>query len=139
MTTNALSAFGTLLKRGDGGSPESFTTIAEITQGSGPAAKNTLADATTMDSPSRALQYIATVLDSGKVSADILFKPTDTTHADLLADQDAGTLRNFQLALPSGKTYSFAALVEGLSPAWKVGDLLKATLSLQISGDVTRS
>jgi hypothetical protein len=30
MATQALSAYGTLLKRGDGGAPETFTTVPEV-------------------------------------------------------------------------------------------------------------
>ena len=50
MPTSGTAAFGTLLKLGDAGSPETFTTVAEITDLDGVDIKLDTDDATSHDS-----------------------------------------------------------------------------------------
>jgi len=50
MATSAVAAFGTLLKIGDGGGPESFTTIAEVRTLGGPELSRDTVDVTSHDS-----------------------------------------------------------------------------------------
>ncbi len=133
------SGYGTLLKRGDGGSPESFTTLANIVSVSGPNETLEALDATHMESTGAAKEFIGGLIDGGEVSAQLRYDPNHATHQNLKADLVSRVLRNFQVYFPvsGGKTASFAALVTGVSRESEVSGQLMTTVTLKISGLVT--
>jgi len=140
--SNAISAFGTLLKIGDGGSPETFTTIAEVTDISGPSLSADTIDVTNHNSAGGYREFIQGLKDAGEVTFTINFIPTESTHnaaTGLLKDYEDGTLRNFQLVFPDAgnTTWSFAAVVTGFEPAEPIDDKLAADVTLKISGQPT--
>ncbi len=139
----AISAHGTLLKSGDGVTPtETFTTIAEVTNISGPALSTDAIDTTSHDSPNNHREFIGGLKDGGEVTFDINYIPTNPTHdasTGLLADYVARTLRNFQLVFSdSGNTtWSFTAIVTGFEPGEPVDAQLTASVTLRITGAPT--
>ncbi len=140
--TNALSAFGTLLKIGDGGGTEVFTAIAEVTKLSGPSLSLDTIDATHDASPGGFKECVAGLLDAGEVKFDVNYKPTETTHnatAGLLRDMVNKTKRNFKLVFPdSGSTtWSFSAFVTKFEPDAPVDGKLGASITLKITGQPT--
>jgi len=137
--TNALSAFGSLLKIGDGGGTEVFTTIAEVRDIKGPKLKTNTKDVTNQSSPSGAKEIIATILEAGEVSFGINFIPTNATHSQstgLIKDWKNRTKRNFQLVFPdSGSTtWAFAAYVTGVDLSEPVDGELGGDVTLSITG-----
>ena len=140
--TNAISSFGTLLKIGDGGATETFTTIAEVQDISGPSFSLDTAEVTSHSSAGGWKEYIGTLVDGGEVSFDINFLPTETTHgysAGLLKDLVNKTVRNFQLVFPdaSSTTWQFAALVTKFETSEPYGDKLSASVTLKLTGQPT--
>lgn len=141
--SGAIAAYGTLLKIGDAGSPETFTAIAEVTNISGPGITTDTEDVTHHESTGGFKERIPTLLDAGAVTFDVSFIPTAATHRDasggLLDDQLAKTKRNFQIIWSdSGSTtWSFAAYVTGFSPTAPVGGKLGAAVTLQVTGQPT--
>lgn len=140
--TDAIAAFGTLLKIGDGGSPESFTTIAEVTTIGGPSLGLDTIDATNHDSTAGWEEVIGGILRSGEVTFDINYIPTDATHdasTGLIADMVARTKRNFELVFPDtgSTTWSFTGLVSKFAPSAPVDGKLSASVSLKLSGQPT--
>lgn len=141
--SNAISAFGTLLKIGDGATPtETFTTIAEVSNISGPGFSLDTTDVTNHSSPGGWEEAIPTILHAGEVSFDINFVPTDPTHGfstGLLHDMVNRIKRNFQLVFPNAgnTTWSFAAFVTGFEPAEPVDDKLSASVTLKLTGQPT--
>jgi len=138
----AISAFGTLLKIGDGATPENFTTIAEVTNIGGPALSLDPIEITSHSSTGGWKEFIGGLLDAGEVSFDINYEPTEATHdasTGLIADMVARTLRNFQLVFPDAgsTTWSFAALVTSFEPSEPVGDKLAAGVTLKVTGQPT--
>jgi len=139
--TTGLDAYGTKLKRGDGGTPEAFTTIANVTNLSPPPISREMYEATHHDGPGWD-EYIAGLLRGGEVSLDIDFVPTDSTHsyaAGMLKDMIDGTLRNWELDWPDSTptTWSFSAYVATFTPAAPTNGKLTASLTLRISGQPT--
>ena len=59
--TSAIAAYGTLLKLGDGGTPENFTTIAEVRDIGGPELGADVVDVTSHDSPGAWEEVIETI------------------------------------------------------------------------------
>ena len=139
---NALGAYSTLLKRGDGGNPETFTAIAEVNSISGPSFALDTTEVTHMESPGAWKEFIPTLLDAGELSFEINFIPTDSTHsyaAGLLSDMVNRTLRNFQLVFPDtgNTTWTFSAYVTGFDLDASVDGKLGASVTLRITGQPT--
>jgi predicted secreted protein len=142
--TLGISAFGTLLKIGDGGTPETFTTIAEVRDISGPSLALDTADVTSHDSPGGWEEHIGTILRSGEITFTVNFVPTHATHnpsTGLIADMVNREVRNFQLVFPNvgNTTWAFAALVTGFEPAEPVDDALTADVTLKLTGQPSLS
>ncbi len=140
--SEAISSFGTLLKIGDGGDPENFTTIAEVQDIKPPSLELGTEEVTHHGSPGGWKEYVATLLDAGEVSFSLNFIPSDATQGystGLIADMVNKTLRNFQLVFPDtgSTTWSFAAFVTGFEPDAPVEGKLSADVTLKISGQPT--
>lgn len=139
-TTNATPAYGTLLKIGDGATPEVFTTIAEVNDLEAPEITLATEDATSQDSGGWE-EAVGTILSGGEPSFVINWRPTHATH-----DETTGVMyqilnrvkKNFKVVLPnSAKTFTFAALVTGFKPKQPVKGLLQAEIKMKISGVVS--
>lgn len=137
--TQAIGSHGTLLKIGDGGAPEQFTTIAEVTNISGPSLSMDTVDVTSHDSPNYHEEVIAGIKRAGEVTFSINFVPTHATHnpsTGLLRDWVNRTRRNFKLVFPDAgaTTWEFAAFVTGFQPTAPAGsERLTADVTLKIA------
>jgi len=134
-----IAALTTKLMVGDGGGPEAFTELANVTNISGPGLALDTEDVTTHDQASAFEEVVATILRTGEITLDIVYDPDDGTHdasTGVLNDYQDKTLRNFQIRFPTtGKVqWSFAAYVTGFQEGAPVGGALTASLSLKISG-----
>jgi hypothetical protein len=133
-----IPSHGTLLKIGDGGGTEVFTTIAKIKDIGGPAFNRGTHDASTQTTDWG--EVVPGIKMGGQVTFDINLIPTDGTHDEstgLLKDFIDGTKRNFQLEFPDAgtTTWQFAAFVVNYEPDAPVDGLLTASLTLEITGD----
>ncbi len=140
--TDALSSFGTFLKMGDGATPETFTTIAEVGDIDGPDMSLATEEVTHHGSTNGWDEFVGTILSGGEVGFPINFLPSDPTHdasTGLQADMRNRTKRNFQIVYPDpgGNGYQFGALVTGVKPKAPVKGKLSADIKLKISGPVT--
>jgi hypothetical protein len=75
------SAKGTLMKLGNGASPEVFTTITQVRSIAGPTTKATVQDVTTHSTSGNWMEKLATLIDPGTLSFPINYDKTDTAHA----------------------------------------------------------
>lgn len=134
-----IDAFGTQLKRGDGGSPESFTALAEPTSISGPGLSRETLDVTSHQSPDQWMEFVGGLKDGGEVSVDVNYDPA--LHDSLVSDLDDSAPRNYQLVFPDDATttWSFAALLTGFEPDAPYDDKLTASLTFKVSGKPTLS
>jgi predicted secreted protein len=108
--SQAFAGQGTQLQRGDGASPENFTTIAEITKIQRSGSKMDLVDVTNMDSIGAYREKLATLLDGGQVSFDANYVPAAASQQSLQADFDGRVLSSWKIILPGGRgTFSFKA------------------------------
>ena len=142
---NALGAFGTLLKRGDGAGSEAFTTVAEVTALSGPSFTRETIDVTHHGSANQHREHIGALKDSGDVSFSINWQP-DLNGASghgitsgLLKDYKDATRRNFQVVWPdaSGTTFAFAGLITGISPTAPIDGALTADVTIKVVAEPT--
>lgn len=122
--TKARSGFGTILRRGSGtGTPETFATIGEVTNISGPEITRAVVDATHMESPDQAMERIPTLISAGDLSIDLNYDPTSTGFGLLYTDLKSGRLANWQIDIPTGPgptdqhRYTFKAYVTKIGPS----------------------
>ena len=139
MASGAIFARGTLLKLGDGGGTEAFTTIAEVITLAGPDLTLDVIDVTSHDSANGARERIGGLLDVGQVTATINFIPTNATHnftSGLIHDMLNRTKRDFQIVFPNGATttWAFTALVNKFSPKEEIAKQLTADITLMGTG-----
>ena len=135
-----LESQGIQLQRGDGGDPtETFTLIPKLTSFDGPDGSATEIDITTLDDTAR--KYALGLKDSGTITIEGNYVPTNAQQAGLRTDWGARTLRNFELLFtdsPSTK-WTFAAFVTAFSTSAAVDEILTFSATLRISGDVTET
>lgn len=141
MESEAISSYGTLLQIGDGGSPETFATIAEVGDLDGPD-MSLGTEETTNHGGDGWDEFIGTILSGGEVGMPINFIPSESTHdmsTGLQADMVNKTKRNFRMVYPDAGSngYQFKALVTGFKPKAPVKGKLSADVKLKISGPVT--
>ncbi len=142
MTTGGMAAFGTLVKIGDGGGPESFTTIAELVDITGPGFKMNTADLTNHSSTGAWKELVGTILEGGQLKLVLNFIPTAPTHSQstgLIRDFKNKTKRNFQLVFPDGgaTTWTLPCLITALDFKAPVKDKLSADVTLEVAGAPT--
>lgn len=138
--STATLGFGTLLKKGDGGTPEIFTTIFEVIEIGEIAAKADFVEVTHMESPNSFKEYIQGLKDGGSISFKVNFIAGNATHTGLVDDQDAGTSRNWKIVLPasqSNATFSFSGAVESFSVSPALDNKISCSFSIKVSGKIT--
>jgi len=138
MGANAIKAQGTLLNLG-AGSPLTYTTIAEINSFNGPGGNSSVIDVT--DLSSTAKEKLAGLNDNGQLSFECNFIPTNTQHAALRTAKENGTTIKVQIVFTDtdATTWTFDAIVTGLSVSGAVDGVVKASVSLEVSGSIVES
>lgn len=141
--SNALAAFGTLLKLGTTNTTAAtFTTIAEVGDIDGPSDEVETIDVTNHSSSGARKEFVAGLIDGGEVSFQINWIPDDPTHdqtTGLEAVKNAREMRRYQIVFPDLTTLTFSALVTQFARKAPVADKLSADITLKISGEPTWS
>jgi hypothetical protein len=142
--TAANIGYGTFLQRGDGGAPETFTTVIEVLKLEGPNAKVDMKDAFNMSSPANSQgrpvkEVIPGGEDPGTITCEFSWVPGNAQHAGIFSDLHGGVLRNWKIVLPAalGKTFSFAGYVSEFGPVYPVDDKITGKIAIELSGPVT--
>lgn len=117
---------------------EQFTPVAEITNISGPDETLELIDATHMGSPGARREFIPSLLDSGEVTLDLNFLPSDTNQNGLRQDMNNRVKRNFQIVWTdlATTTYTFAGYVTNHTKSAQIDDKLSASVTIKVTGDI---
>lgn len=133
----AIVATGTLLKFGDGASPEQFTSIPEISKLSGPAIKFDLLDSTTHDTVGGFRTYLPGLADGDQVQAELNYRPSNAVHIAVREDSYARVVSNFQMIFPDSadNQVDFSGFVSQLAPKADVGTILMASLNVKVTGE----
>ncbi len=136
MATIAKISNGTLLKVGDGASPEVFTTVPEVMRLTGPSVRFDLLDVTSHDTIGFFREFIPGLADGEKIAASVNWRPSNTVHKNLRIDAYARTLRNFKVVFPDSadNTVTAATYIESQIPKADVGTPLSMDISLKVTG-----
>lgn len=138
--TGVLAAASSAALSGGTLGTEAFTTVAEITNISGPNIKLDLIDATHMESPNAFREYIPSLLDGGELQFDVNYLPSDDNQSALRQAQLDRVRKNFRIYWTDadGSIDRFAGYVTDFNPSAQIDDKLKATCSIKITGDIQR-
>jgi predicted secreted protein len=139
MTTAAIAGVGTSFKRGNGGSPETFASVAEVNSISGPGMTRGQIDVTSLDSTGGYKEYIAGFRDGGEISLNMNF--TRDGYIALMADFESDSARNYQIVLPDtgATTIDFAGLVMGIPLDIPTDGKITCTCTIKLTGAPTIS
>jgi len=135
-----VSSQGLTISIGNGASPETFTDIANITGHDGPSRENPEIDVTSLSSTAK--EFLPGLVDNGEISINLNFDASDNSHDALLDAQEARTVHNFKITWPGSasppKAWTFPAFVKSFSTSSSVDAPLTGSLTLRITGAVTR-
>ena len=144
-TPIAQAAINTFLQVSDGNSPETFNTVANVGDITGPTFQAAVVDVTSHSTGNPWRQKIVTLLDPGTLTAPIYFVPNDSGHQRLqgifvnrglpTAPQATSDWRLSFPTTPSRTIYSFSAYVSKFSMDMKVADVVRASLELILVGE----
>jgi len=140
MSSSALDSQGMVIQwQNTGVSPNVYTTIPEVQEMSGPGGQANEIDVT--DLSSTAKEFRMGLQDEGQISLTMTWIPTNTVHSGLRTDRANQTLRSFKILFTDSPqtTWTFSAFVLGLEMSAGVDDVVKATVTLRVSGSITQS
>jgi hypothetical protein len=135
----ANKAQGTLLQIGNGGSPETFTSIGQIRSFDGPGGSAAEIDTTNLSSSAK--EFVLGLKDNGSITCEAFFDATDAGQLAVRAARDALEVRNYKLVLPFSPaiTWAFQAYASDFSISGGVDDVINLTMSFRVTGDITQS
>lgn len=141
MALTSVHSKGTVIKRGDGASPEVFTTIGGINDVPSISSNKSALEDTAIGDTIRHYGY--GLGEPAEITLSMFWNPDDTMQSGLITDHDNETERNFQAVMPDSPatTYDFTAIVTGYTtPAAGINEFLMWEVTLQLlenaSGDI---
>ena len=141
MSSSALLANGTLVKRGDAASPEVFTVVPEVRGINGPNLESPLVDATDQQSTGR--EFIQGLIDFGELSFEMMYLVTDATQNLVRSDHINRTKHNYRLEFTQTASpheeWEFEAWVVGFGGSAQLDNPLLINVRLKLSGSINFS
>lgn len=141
---NAQPAQNTLLQRGDNQSPESYTTVANVSSINGFQLSAKVNDVTSHSTGNPWRQKIPTLLDAGSITFDLFFLPdsqgvqgNQRGHRDLLGDFVSRYTRDWRLVFPDplATTWQAQGFISKFNQQAPVDSVLKAQIAIELTGD----
>ena len=120
-------------------SPETYTTIPEVTSISGPDGSASEIDVT--DLSSTAKEFKMGLKDSGSVTLEFMYIPGNAVHSQLRTNWSDRTLTGFRISFSDSPatTWTFDAYVQNFSTSAAVDASLTGSITLRITGDITEA
>lgn len=140
LSTSAHSAQGMTIHISSSVSPDSFVAIPDVVGIDGPSGSATIIDATDLDSTAR--EKVMGLMDEGQVTLNINYRPDQTAHELLRAQRAAKALCLFKITFTDSApatTYTFSAYVTGFNVSGSVDNLVKASVTIEITGPITKA
>jgi predicted secreted protein len=128
---------GCAIRISDGTSPSVFSDVEEVLSFSGPSGSRSVIDVTSLSSTGREKEV--GIPDYGQVSFEINYSGLNTNHLALYDLFQSGASRDFQIVFDRSpeEIYSFTAFVLNFQFQTGIDDVVKASVTLEITGTVT--
>jgi len=140
MSSVALEAQGTLIKIGNGASPEVFSSIPEIKTFSGPGGSASIIDVTDLSSTGKEKRM--GLADEGQLTFTMNYLPDNTQHDALRTARSTREATNFEIVFTDDSpttTWAFSGFVTGFSISGSVDNVIEANVTIEITGQITES
>ncbi|MEM4167749.1 MAG: phage tail tube protein [Candidatus Caldarchaeum sp.] len=134
--------YGTLLKMGDGGSPENFATVAGVSDITLPGVTLDVVDVTSQETNGWR-EKLATLKDPGEVTFEVFFDLEDPTHGNtngLLKKAQEGKKINWKVVFQQyspAKEWSFSGYITRFEPQSRRDNALTAAVTIAVVGQPT--
>ena len=138
--SQAMSAQGTFIGKGDGTSPENFAEIAEVASIGGPNETSDEIEVTHLRSTGGYREFLQSFKDGGELPLVMNFIPGDGTQDSLTglrAEFQTGAKKNYQITFPDTTTCTFEAFVKSIGTPIAVGEKLSLNCTLRVVGATT--
>ncbi len=135
--SDAMSAQGTYISKGNGASPEVFTEIAEVATIGGPNETSDEIEVTHLRTVGGYREYLQSFKDGGELPLTLNFIPNNATQDSLTglrSEFQSGAVKNYRITYPDTSTCIFAAYVKSIGSPANVGDKLSMECALRITG-----
>lgn len=130
--------YGTLFQREIDGAPGTWATVTETIKGGGPGMKADMKEVTNLLSPNTYKEFIAGLREGGDFTFEGNYLPKDAVQLKLQSDLNLGTLKKWQVILPSTLgTWSFSGYVSSINPTYPLDDRATYTGTIKITGQPT--
>lgn len=137
------AAHGTLFQVSDMAATPVWTTVANVSDISGPEYTRDTIDVTSHSSTGGYKEYINGLKDGGNVTFDLLYigDATQTTITDLY---ESGDVNDFRIKMPITDTgvdnqIDFSGIVTTVGAAFPLGDAIKRSVTIKVTGPATWS
>lgn len=139
MATKATSTVGVTFKRGDGASSETFSALGEVTALSFGGSTRDMIDVTHLASTGGYREYIASFRDSGELTLELNYD--HDSHETMLGDFESSDSVNYQVVFAdtSVSTFSLTGFVSSLGVTSNVGEQIKASCTIKVTGAISLS
>lgn len=129
---------GTVLRLAGTASPITYTAIANVVSISGLGGQKPDIDITNFDSTAK--EFLTGLEDPGQVQVEINFAPGAASHDTLWTLKNDGTSRTWQIRMSGSSPYDyfqFSATVQQFQVNFQTDDVVRATVTLRVSGAIT--
>lgn len=133
--SQARLGYGTVLKYGDGGSPQTFAEIGEVGDFEiGDTIE--LVEVTNHQSPNNRREYIAALKDGAETTLTCNYIPEHATHDRSTGLRGKiGEVLDFQLIAPGeAEIHNFSALVMGVTRSFPVQGVMQLSITIKQTG-----
>jgi len=140
--TNATAGVGTEFQLGDGGSPESFTKVAEVLSISGPELSGELIDVSSLDTTGGYKEFISGMRDGGSVSIEFNWVSSNANQQSLrdrISDINNANSFNYRIVWSNSPAtqVDFVGVVESFSMNTEANSAITGSISIKVSGQPT--
>lgn len=137
MASNARFGYGTLVKMGDGGVPETFTAIAELRgEIAFDGMESEEIDVTTHNNAinGRFREKLPGLIDPGNLTFEVNYVAVDATHLAVRAAWLAQTKKNFQILSPQNDLVTVAGYIMSMPIKYPTDDSINASIKIMLTG-----
>lgn len=137
MTTNAISFQGTQFHIGTEVSPTTYVSLGEVRSMDGPGGEAAVLDAT--HSLSTAKEKLMGLPDEGQIQVTVNYLSGNQGQDEFLEARAAQQIRDYKITFVNGEILLFQGFAKGHKISGQVDQVVTATLTVEITGPVTRA
>lgn len=138
--TEARLGYGTLIQRWSGAA---WVTVAEQVTVSGPSLSSDDVEVTNHDSPNSTKEYIPALMDTGEISFNGNFIPSNASQQQLLTDQVNRTVSDWRIVLPDAVAeanrtrWSFEGYIKSIDFTYPTPTQMTINATMKLAGTAT--